>query len=132
MRIERIEKEQEKYRIYQDVDPEIIDQAQKRLGAKAQITRTLEKYRRALEELNHRIQELNNLYRTLEVSGADEETLSQFDLMFERHKNLEQLRDELYQLQIKRPMLHSIAASSPRWTGKSWKRICRNIAGWNR
>lgn len=102
MRIERIEKEQEKYRIYQDVDPEIIDQAQKRLGAKAQITRTLEKYRRALEELNHRIQELNNLYRTLEVSGADEETLSQFDLMFERHKNLEQLRDELYQLQIKK------------------------------
>ena len=101
VRIERIEKEQEKYRIYQDVDPEIIDQAQKRLGAKAQITRTLEKYRRALEELNHRIQELNNLYRTLEVSGADEETLSQFDLMFERHKNLEQLRDELYQLQIK-------------------------------
>lgn len=102
VRIERIEKEQEKYRIYQDVDPEIIDQAQKRLGAKAQITRTLEKYRRALEELNHRIQELNNLYRTLEVSGADEETLSQFDLMFERHKNLEQLRDELYQLQIKK------------------------------
>ncbi len=101
-RIERIEKENEKYSIYQDVDLEVIDQAQKRLGAKAQITRTLEKYRRALEELNHRIQELNNLYRTLEVSDADDEVLEQFDLMFERHLNLESLRDELRELQIKR------------------------------
>ncbi len=101
-RIERIEKENEKYLSYRDIDLELIDQAQKRLGAKAQITRTLEKYRRALDELNRRTQELNNLYRTLEVSGADDEILEQFDLMFERHLNLETLRDELRELQIKK------------------------------
>lgn len=101
-RIERLEKENEKYLLYQDVDLDVIDQAQKRLGAKAQIARTLEKYRRALEELDRRIQELNNLYRTLEVSGADDSILEQFDLMFERHLNLESLRDELRELQIKK------------------------------
>ena len=101
-RIERLEKENEKYLLYQDVDLDVIDQAQKRLGAKAQIARTLEKYRRALEELERRIQELNNLYRTLEVSGADDSVLEQFDLMFERHLNLESLRDELRELQIKK------------------------------
>lgn len=101
-RIERLEKENEKYRLYQDVDLDTIDQAQKRLGAKAQIARTLEKYRRALEELERRIQELNNLYRTLEVSDAEDSILEQFDLMFERHLNLESLRDELRELQIKK------------------------------
>lgn len=67
-RIERIEKEYEKYAIYQSVDLQEIDQTQKRMAAKAQINRTMEKYRRASQEVEHRIQELNTLYRTLEVS----------------------------------------------------------------
>lgn len=36
-RIERIEKEYEKYAIYQSVDLQEIDQTQKRMAAKAQI-----------------------------------------------------------------------------------------------
>lgn len=101
-RIDRIEKENQKYALYKDVELEVIDGAQKRLGAKAQITRTLDKYQRALEELEHRTLELNNLHSRLQVANADDTTLAQFDLMMERNRILEQLRGELQELQSKR------------------------------
>lgn len=101
-RIDRIEKENQKYALYKDVEMEVIDGAQKRLGAKAQITRTLDKYQRALEEVEHRILELNNLHGRLKVANADDTTLAQFDLMLERNRMLEQLRGELQELQSKR------------------------------
>lgn len=99
-RIERIEKEYEKYAIYQSVDLQEIDQTQKRMAAKAQINRTMEKYRRASQEVEHRIQELNTLYRTLEVSEASEEVLEQFESVYERYLTLGQMGQEIKEMMI--------------------------------
>lgn len=100
-RIERIEKEYEKYAIYQSVDLQEIDQTQKRMAAKAQINRTMEKYRRASQEVEHRIQELNTLYRTLEVSEASEEVLEQFESVYERYLTLGQMGQEIKEMMIR-------------------------------
>lgn len=100
-RIERIEKEYEKYAIYQSVDLQEIDQTQKRMAAKAQINRTMEKYRRASQEVEHRIQELNTLYRTLEVSEASEEVLEQFESIYERYLTLGQMGQEIKEMMIR-------------------------------
>ena len=100
-RIERIEKEYEKYAIYQSVDLQEIDQTQKRMAAKAQINRTMEKYRRASQEVEHRIQELNTLYRTLEVSEASEEVLEQFESVYERYLTLGQMGREIKEMMIR-------------------------------
>ncbi len=100
-RIERIEKEYEKYAIYQSVDLQEVDQAQKRMAAKAQINRTMEKYRRASQEVEHRIQELNTLYRTLEVSEASEEVLEQFESVYERYLTLGQMGQEIKEMMIR-------------------------------
>ena len=100
-RIERIEKEYEKYAIYQSVDLQEVDQAQKRMAAKAQINRTMEKYRRASQEVEHRIQELNTLYRTLEVSEASEEVLEQFESIYERYLTLGQMGQEIKEMMIR-------------------------------
>lgn len=100
-RIERIEKEYEKYAIYQSVDLQEIDQTQKRMAAKAQINRTMEKYRRASQEVKHRIQELNTLYRTLEVSEASEEVLEQFESVYERYLTLGQMGQEIKEMMIR-------------------------------
>lgn len=100
-RIERIEKEYEKYAIYQSVDLQEIDQTQKRIAAKAQINRTMEKYRRASQEVEHRIQELNTLYRTLEVSEASEEVLEQFESIYERYLTLGQMGQEIKEMMIR-------------------------------
>lgn len=100
-RIERIEKEYEKYAIYQSVDLQEIDQTQKRMAAKAQINRTMEKYRRASQEVEHRIQELNTLYRTLEVSEASEEVLEQFESIYERYLTLGQVGQEIKEMMIR-------------------------------
>lgn len=100
-RIERIEKEYEKYAIYQSVDLPEIDQTQKRMAAKAQINRTMEKYRRASQEVEHRIQELNTLYRTLEVSEASEEVLEQFESVYERYLTLGQMGQEIKEMMIR-------------------------------
>lgn len=100
-RIERIEKEYEKYAIYQSVDLQEIDQTQKRMAAKAQINRTMEKYRRASQEVEHRIQELNTLYRTLEVSEASEEVLEQFESIYERCLTLGQMGQEIKEMMIR-------------------------------
>lgn len=100
-RIERIEKEYEKYAIYQSVDLQEIDQTQKRMAAKAQINRTMEKYRRASQEVEHRIQELNALYRTLEVSEASEEVLEQFESVYERYLTLGQMGQEIKEMMIR-------------------------------
>lgn len=100
-RIERIEKEYEKYAIYQSVDLQEIDQTQKRMAAKAQINRTMEKYRRASQEVEHRIQELNTLYRTLEVSEASEEVLEQFESVYERYLILGQMGQEIKEMMIR-------------------------------
>lgn len=100
-RIERIEKEYEKYAIYQSVDLQEIDQTQKRMAAKAQINRTMEKYRRASQEVEHRIQELNTLYRTLEVSEASEEVLEQFESVYERYLTLGQVGQEIKEMMIR-------------------------------
>lgn len=100
-RIERIEKEYEKYAIYQSVDLQEIDQTQKRMAAKAQINRTMEKYRRASQEVEHRIQELNTLYRTLEVSEASEEVLEQFESIYERYLTLGQMGQEIKGMMIR-------------------------------
>ncbi|MBS6229834.1 MAG: AAA family ATPase [Clostridium sp.] len=100
-RIERIEKEYEKYAIYQSVDLREIDQTQKRMAAKAQINRTMEKYRRASQEVEHRIQELNTLYRTLEVSEASEEVLEQFESVYERYLTLGQMGQEIKEMMIR-------------------------------
>lgn len=100
-RIERIEKEYEKYAIYQSVDLQEVDQTQKRMAAKAQINRTMEKYRRASQEVEHRIQELNTLYRTLEVSEASEEVLEQFESIYERYLTLGQMGQEIKEMMIR-------------------------------
>lgn len=100
-RIERIEKEYEKYAIYQSVDLQEIDQTQKRMAAKAQINRTMEKYRRASQEVKHRIQELNTLYRTLEVSEASEEVLEQSESVYERYLTLGQMGQEIKEMMIR-------------------------------
>ena len=100
-RIERIEKEYEKYAIYQSVDLQEVDQAQKRMAAKAQINRTMEKYRRASQEVEHRIQELKTLYRTLEVSEASEEVLEQFESVYERYLTLGQMGQEIKEMMIR-------------------------------
>ena len=100
-RIERIEKEYEKYAIYQSVDLQEIDQTQKRMAAKAQINRTMEKYRRASQEVEHRIQELNTLYRTLEVSEASEEVLEQFESVYKRYLTLGQMGQEIKEMMIR-------------------------------
>lgn len=100
-RIERIEKEYEKYAIYQSVDLQEIDQTQKRMAAKAQINRTMEKNRRASQEVEHRIQELNTLYRTLEVSEASEEVLEQFESVYERYLTLGQMGQEIKEMMIR-------------------------------
>lgn len=100
-RIERIEKEYEKYAIYQSVDLQEIDQTQKRMAAKAQINRMMEKYRRASQEVEHRIQELNTLYRTLEVSEASEEVLEQFESVYERYLTLGQMGQEIKEMMIR-------------------------------
>ena len=100
-RIERIEKEYEKYAIYQSVDLQEIDQTQKRMAAKAQINRTMEKYRRASQEVEHRTQELNTLYRTLEVSEASEEVLEQFESVYERYLTLGQMGQEIKEMMIR-------------------------------
>lgn len=100
-RIEWIEKEYEKYAIYQSVDLQEIDQTQKRMAAKAQINRTMEKYRRASQEVEHRIQELNTLYRTLEVSEASEEVLEQFESVYERYLTLGQMGQEIKEMMIR-------------------------------
>ena len=100
-RIERIEKEYEKYAIYQSVDLQEIDQTQKRMAAKAQINRTMEKYRRASQEVEHRIQELNTLYRTLEVSEASEEVLEQFESIYERYLTVGQMGQEIKEMMIR-------------------------------
>lgn len=100
-RIERIEKEYEKYAIYQSVDLQEIDQTQKRMAAKAQINRTMEKYRRASQEVERRIQELNTLYRTLEVSEASEEVLEQFESIYERYLTLGQMGQEIKEMMIR-------------------------------
>lgn len=100
-RIERIEKEYEKYAIYQSVDLQEIDQTQKRMAAKAQINRTMEKYRRASQEVEHRIQELNTLYRTLEVSEASEEVLEHFESVYERYLTLGQMGQEIKEMMIR-------------------------------
>ena len=70
VRIERLQKEQERCAPYARMDLTQVEQALHRLGARAQISRTLEKYRRAISEVEKRTGELETLYRTLEVSGA--------------------------------------------------------------
>lgn len=92
VRIERLQKEQERCAPYARMDLTQVEQALHRLGARAQISRTLEKYRRAISEVEKRTGELETLYRTLEVSGAQGEDLEQFDRMMERYAALGQLR----------------------------------------
>ena len=96
-RIERLEREQERLQVYSKVDLAAVDQAQKRLGARMQIARTAEKYRRANEQLTQRCRELENLYATLEVHSADEQLLQQYDLMCERSRQLAQQKEQIVQ-----------------------------------
>lgn len=96
-RIERLEREQEQYRPYNGVDLAAVDLAQKKLGARMQIVRTAEKYRRTCEQLHRRRQELEQLYATLRVHGTGDE-LSRFELMCDRSRQIEQLEEELQQL----------------------------------
>lgn len=126
-RIERIEKEYEKYAIYQSVDLQEIDQAQKRMAAKAQINRTMEKYRRASQEVEHRIQELNTLYRTLEVSEASEEVLEQFESVYERYLTLGQMGQEIKEMLIRQ---RNIAFHRSRLTPMDEARLREDIQTW--
>ena len=105
VRIERLQKEQERCAPYSRMDLTQVEQALHRLGARAQISRTLEKYRRAISEVEKRTGELETLYRTLEVSGAKGEDLEQFDRMMERYAALGQLREELRSLYTQQEML---------------------------
>lgn len=105
VRIERLQKEQERCAPYARMDLTQVEQALHRLGARAQISRTLEKYRRAISEVEKRTGELETLYRTLEVSGAQGEDLEQFDRMMERYAALGQLREELRSLYTQQEML---------------------------
>lgn len=129
-RIERIEKEYEKYAIYQSVDSQEIDQTQKRMAAKAQINRTMEKYRRASQEVEHRIQELNTLYRTLEVSEASEEVLEQFESVYERYLTLGQMGQEIKEMMIRqrniafhRSRLNPIDEAKLREDIQTWRQL---------
>ena len=126
-RIERIEKEYEKYAIYQSVDLQEIDQTQKRMAAKAQINRTMEKYRRASQEVEHRIQELNTLYRTLEVSEASEEVLEQFESVYERYLTLGQMGQEIKEMLIRQ---RNIAFHRSRLTSMDEARLREDIQTW--
>lgn len=126
-RIERIEKEYEKYAIYQSVDLQEIDQTQKRMAAKAQINRTMEKYRRASQEVEHRIQELNTLYRTLEVSEASEEVLEQFESVYERYLTLGQMGQEIKEMMIRQ---RNIAFHRSRLTPMDEARLREDIQTW--
>ena len=126
-RIERIEKEYEKYAIYQSVDLQEVDQAQKRMAAKAQINRTMEKYRRASQEVEHRIQELNTLYRTLEVSEASEEVLEQFESVYERYLTLGQMGQEIKEMMIRQ---RNIAFHRSRLTPMDEAKLREDIQTW--
>lgn len=126
-RIERIEKEYEKYAIYQSVDLQEIDQTQKRMAAKAQINRTMEKYRRASQEVEHRIQELNTLYRTLEVSEASEEVLEQFESVYERYLTLGQMGQEIKEMMIRQ---RNIAFHRSRLTPMDEAKLREDIQTW--
>ena len=126
-RIERIEKEYEKYAIYQSVDLQEIDQTQKRMAAKAQINRTMEKYRRASQEVEHRIQELNTLYRTLEVSEASEEVLEQFESVYERYLTLGQMGQEIKEMMIRQ---RNIAFHRSRLNPMDEARLREDIQTW--
>lgn len=126
-RIERIEKEYEKYAIYQSVDLQEIDQTQKRMAAKAQINRTMEKYRRASQEVEHRIQELNTLYRTLEVSEASEEVLEQFESVYERYLTLGQMGQEIKEMLIRQ---RNIAFHRSRLNPMDEARLREDIQTW--
>lgn len=126
-RIERIEKEYEKYAIYQSVDLQEVDQAQKRMAAKAQINRTMEKYRRASQEVEHRIQELNTLYRTLEVSEASEEVLEQFESVYERYLTLGQMGQEIKEMMIRQ---RNIAFHRSRLNPMDEARLREDIQTW--
>ena len=126
-RIERIEKEYEKYAIYQPVDLQEIDQTQKRMAAKAQINRTMEKYRRASQEVEHRIQELNTLYRTLEVSEASEEVLEQFESVYERYLTLGQMGQEIKEMMIRQ---RNIAFHRSRLTPMDEAKLREDIQTW--
>ena len=125
--IERIEKEYEKYAIYQSVDLQEIDQTQKRMAAKAQINRTMEKYRRASQEVEHRIQELNTLYRTLEVSEASEEVLEQFESVYERYLTLGQMGQEIKEMMIRQ---RNIAFHRSRLTPMDEAKLREDIQTW--
>ena len=126
-RIKRIEKEYEKYAIYQSVDLQEIDQTQKRMAAKAQINRTMEKYRRASQEVEHRIQELNTLYRTLEVSEASEEVLEQFESVYERYLTLGQMGQEIKEMMIRQ---RNIAFHRSRLNPMDEARLREDIQTW--
>lgn len=126
-RIERMEKEYEKYSIYQSVDLQEIDQAQKRMAAKAQINRTMEKYRRASQEVEHRIQELNTLYRTLEVSEASEEVLEQFESVYERYLTMGQMGQEIKEMLIRQ---RNIAFHRSRLTPMDEAKLRADIQTW--
>lgn len=97
-RIERMERDSEKYSIYEDIDLEAVDKAQNCLGAKAQLGRTIEKYSRTNEEIAHRIGELDSFYQRLVVAGAPQEVLERFEQMQERYRNFAQLQTEVEQL----------------------------------
>lgn len=101
IRLDRLEKEIEKLSCFDQVNLEIVDTAQKKMGAKSQILRTLNKYDRALEELEKRVGEINLLYATLDIATTDPAILDQFDQMYERYKNNLSAEDEIKQLQIK-------------------------------
>lgn len=113
VRIERLQKEKERCAPYSQMNLTQIEQALHRLGARAQISRTLEKYRRAISEVEKRTGELETLYRTLEVSGAQGEDLDQFDRMMERYAALGQLREELRGLRSQQEMLASHLQALP-------------------
>lgn len=106
-RLERVEKEIEKLSCYENVNLELIDTAQKKMGAKSQILRTLNKYERALEESEKRIGEINLLYATLDLSTTDIDVLDKFDQMFERYKNNLNVEDEIKQLKRKLNLISS-------------------------
>ena len=104
-RIKRMEKEQEQLSVYQNIDLEIIDQAQNSIGAKAQLGLSMKKYQQAQEELTRKLADLKLMYSRLEVCGASSEQLDQFDLMLERYLSIKEQSQELHGLRIQQNKL---------------------------
>lgn len=112
-RIERLQKEQDRCAPFAQLQLEQLDQAMRRIGARAQISRTLEKYRRAVSEVEKRAGELETLYRTLEVSAASGQDLEQFDRMLERQSAIGELQRQIQELRSQLEKLDNYCKTLP-------------------